>query len=70
MRFCRTLGKQAYHLDVIEPDAHYFVSAISSPIFGSSETPELTIAIGDPYQEMSGSKVLAADERSVAAHLD
>jgi DNA-binding IclR family transcriptional regulator len=53
----QTLCREPYHLDRIDPKAHYDVCNISVPVFGYSRIPELTFSVGSIQQSLKGSEI-------------
>ena len=57
-RFATALEGQTYQLDEIDPRAHYAVSAIAAPVFGTAPHPELALTLGTPHRDLSGREIL------------
>ncbi|MBW2360741.1 MAG: helix-turn-helix domain-containing protein [Deltaproteobacteria bacterium] len=57
-RFATALEDQTYQLDEIDPRAHYAVSAIAAPVFGTAPHPELALTLGTPHRDLSGREIL------------
>lgn len=53
----QTLCKEPYHLDRIEPKAHYDVCNISVPVFGYGRIPELVFTVGSIQSPLTGAEI-------------
>ena len=51
------LCKERYHVDRIDPKAHYSVGNLVVPVFGYSHTPELGFSVGTIHQDLSGKDI-------------
>lgn len=58
----RELCREVYHLDRIDPRAHYSVCNISVPVFGYSQIPELNFTVGNIHQDLRGSEIIEIAE--------
>lgn len=62
-RYQQELCKEVYHLDRIDPRAHYSICNISVPVFGYSQSPELNFTVGNIHQDLRGSEIIETAQR-------
>ena len=62
-QYQQSLCHEQYHIDRIDPKAHYSICNISVPVFGYGQYPALTFSVGSIKPDLSGKEILDIAER-------